>query len=328
LLAPYRLLRRLMSPPMSYPARLSYWPAVLGFLGFAWFELIDPAPDDPSRLAVVVIGYSLVTLAGMILFGERDWLAKAECFSVFFALIARLSPFRIAVPDRPRLSLAFPGADLTKADPLPLSGVLFVLLTLATVSFDGLGKTFWWLGLGGINPLEFPGRSAVMARNSLGLIGAWALLLIAYGMAIALGRRLSRGRGDVRSDLGAFVLAILPISLAYHFAHYLTALLVNGQYAVLAFNDPFGLGWNLLGLAGRHVTVSFLSDYRAVTLLWQLQVGAIVLGHILAIALAHMIAVERFGDNRAAILSQLPLALLMVGYTLFGLWLLAAPAAG
>jgi hypothetical protein len=276
----------------------------------------------------VIIGYSLVTLAGMVLFGERDWLARAECFSIFFGLVARLSPFRLTAANRTRLSLAFPGATLPAVEQLPVSGMLFVLLTLATVSFDGLGKTFWWLGHGGINPLEFPGRSAVMARNSLGLIAAWALLSIAYCLAIALGRRLSRGRGKFAADLGALVLSILPISLAYHFAHYLTVLLVNGQYALLAFNDPFGLGWNLLGLAGRHVTDSFLSDFRAVTLLWQLQVGAIVLGHILAIALAHLIAVERLGDNRAALMSQLPLALLMVGYTLFGLWLLAAPTAG
>ena len=49
-----------------------------------------------------------------------------------------------------------------------------VLLTLSAVSFDGLSKTFWWLGLGGINPLEFPGRTAVMGRNSLGLLLSWA----------------------------------------------------------------------------------------------------------------------------------------------------------
>jgi hypothetical protein len=38
--------------------------------------------------------------------------------------------------------------------------------------------------------------------------------------------------------------------------------------------------------------------------------------------------VARFGDGRRAALVQAPLAVLMVGYTLFGLWLLAAPTAG
>ena len=53
-------------------------------------------------------------------------------------------------------------------------------------------------------------------------------------------------------------------------------------------------------------------------------IAAVVLG----VVLAHMIAVERQGTSRAALIGQLPFALLMVGYTLFGLWLLAAPAAG
>jgi len=38
--------------------------------------------------------------------------------------------------------------------------------------------------------------------------------------------------------------------------------------------------------------------------------------------------VERYGATRAAFFSQAPLAALMVAYTLFGLWLLAAPSAG
>ena len=53
------------------PYRLGYWPAILGMLGFAWFELIYPAPDDPAILAQAVIVYSIVTWVGMALFGEQ-----------------------------------------------------------------------------------------------------------------------------------------------------------------------------------------------------------------------------------------------------------------
>jgi hypothetical protein len=265
----------------------------------------------------------------MLLFGERAWLARAECFSVFFGFVARLAPLHVERADgRCRLVLTFPGAGLARAEALPVSGMLLVLLTLATVSFDGLNKTFWWLDLGGINPLEFPGRTAVMSRNSVGLVGMWAALGIAYGLAIALGCRLAAGRVTVKEALGAFVLSILPISIGYHFAHYLTAFMVNGQYALLAFSDPFALGWDLLGTGGRQVTASFLSNYDSVSIIWKLQAAGVVAGHVLAVSLAHLIAVERFGSTRAALASQLPLAVLMVGYTLFGLWLLAAPTAG
>src|SRR5690606_6194296 len=100
------------------------------------------------------------------------------------------------------------------------------------------------------------------------------------------------------------------------------------QYAVLSFGDPFDLGWAPFGDAHRHVTVSFLTDFAAVSVIWKLQAAGVVLGHVLAVLLAHMIALKRFGSGRVAVISQLPLAALMIGYTLFGLWLLATPTAG
>ena len=54
---------------------------------------------------------------------------------------------------------------------LGAAGLAFVTLLMAAVSFDGLAESFWWLARIGINPLEFPGRSAVMLANSLGLVG-------------------------------------------------------------------------------------------------------------------------------------------------------------
>jgi hypothetical protein len=127
--APYRVLRRLSGasgteerPPLSYPAWLGYWPAALAFLAFAWFELVDPAPDDPARLAVAIIIYSAATLLGMLLFGERAWLARAECFSVFFTFVAALAPLRTespdpAQPEQRRLYLAYPGAAWRSVTP-------------------------------------------------------------------------------------------------------------------------------------------------------------------------------------------------------------------
>lgn len=330
-IAPYRLIRRALGrtadaePLLRYPDWLGYWPAVSGFLAFGWFELVDLAPADPERLVFALVIYTDITLVGMILFGERVWLSKAECFSVFLGFVARLSPLRRSGGT---WSLAFPGASLAETSALPLSGALFVLLTLSTVSFDGLDRTFWWLDLGGINPLDFPGRSAVMGQNSFGLLAIWAALSGAYAGAIWLGQRLAGSGADAGTAFGAFVLSILPISLGYHFAHYLTTLMVNGQYAILALNDPFALGWNLFGLEGRHVIVSFLADFDSVAIIWKLQAAAVVGGHILALAIAHMIAVDRYGVTRAAFFSQVPLAALMVAYTLFGLWLLAAPSAG
>ncbi len=334
---PYRLLDRcsggrLARAALPYPCWMGYWPAILFFLGFAWLELVYPAPDDPERLAIAVGLYWLVAFVAMLAFGYGEWTARAEPFSIFFRLIAGLSPLVVTpVIDgsgRRALSLAVPGASLLEREPQPVSGVFFVLLTLSSVSFDGLSKTFWWLGLGGINPLEFPGRSAVIECNSIGLIVAFVALAACYWTALVLGRIIAGMSGTLERALGAFVYAILPISVAFHFSHYLTALLVDGQYALIAASDPLDSGLDLLGLGEAHATTSFLSTYGGVLAIWNLQTAAIVIGHVAGIAMAHALALMHFGDSRGAVLSQLPLAAFMVLYTLLGLWMLSTPVFG
>ena len=328
---PYRLLtgtsRR---PPFTYPDWLGYWPAIAGFAAFAWLELIYPTPDDPAVLAHAILLYSAATLLGMALFGEAAWLARGEAFSAFLTLVARISPLRSdASPSgRRRIHLAPPGRGLVDHPPLPPSGVVFVLLTLGTVSFDGLSRTFWWLGLGGINPLEFPGRSSVMGFNSLGLFGFWLGLSAAFLAAIWLGRVLARDREPFWHMAGALAASILPISIGYQFAHYLTAFLVNVQYAAIAMTDPFDLGWFGAEARSHGITTSFLNTHGGATLIWNLQAAGIVAGHVVAVMVAHLITLRRQADARGAILVQAPLAVLMVAYTLLGLWLLSAPAAG
>jgi hypothetical protein len=331
----YRLTMRLAgrsAPPLRYPPWLGYWPAVVLFLGFAWFELIDLAPDDPERLAVAAGGYWLFTFVALLLYGEEAWLGRAEPFSVFFRFIGGLSPLLwapVATDDaRQRLALALPGIALVGRSALPPSGTLFILLTLASVTFDGLSKTFWWLGLNNINPLEFPGRSAVAWTNTAGLLLAWQALAFCYTGAVLIGWRLAGRPAEPAALLGTLALSIMPISLGFHFAHYLTALLVNGQYAIVAAGDPFGASQGVLAMGHSEITTSFLGTYEGARAIWNAQTAGIVAGHVLAVLLAHELARRTIPDHRAAVLSQLPLAAVMVAYTLLGLWLLSTPAAG
>ena len=56
-----------------------------------------------------------------------------------------------------------------------------------------------------------------------------------------------------------------------------------------------------------------------------MQVILIVLGHVIAVYLAHLRAGERFKTARNALLSQYPMLVLMVAYTWISLTILAAP---
>jgi len=87
--APVGLIARWTGPaPFRLPAWIGFWPAILGFFAFAWFEIADTAPDDPTRLARAAAIFWLVQAAAMLLFGPARWRARGEPFSVFFRLIA------------------------------------------------------------------------------------------------------------------------------------------------------------------------------------------------------------------------------------------------
>ena len=88
------------------------------------------------------------------------------------------------------------------------------------------------------------------------------------------------------------------------------------------------LDWNLFGGRGIEVTTSFLSHHASVHAIWNVQVAGIVLAHVAAVFIAHVLALRRHARVGAALVSQLPMTALMVGYTIFGLWLLATPVAG
>ncbi|RFC69626.1 hypothetical protein DY251_00110 [Mesorhizobium denitrificans] len=304
----------------------SYIPAVILFCAFAWFELIYIAPEDPPRLSIVALSYWIVTFVFVVLFGHERWTRQGEFLTVFFSMIAR---FGIMQPSREKpetVELRLPGAAVAEARALPMSGVVFLLANLAAVSFDGFSKTFLWLGSIGINPLEFPGRSAVTIPNSVGLFTAMIAFPIVFAGLVRAGEWMA-SEGN-REAIGLLVWSIVPIALAYHFAHYLTSLLVDGQAALIALSDPFARGWNLLGLSGRPLEAGIVMGHDAAWMLWNAVSLAIIAGHVLAVLIAHMLATRLYGETRAATVSQLPLAVLMVGYTLLGLWLLSTPSAG
>ena len=329
-----RLGRRLLgrpargAGPLAWPAALGEWPAVALLLVFAWFELVFPAARDPAILAFAAIGYSVFTVAGMLLFGEETWSRRAEVFSCFFRVVSWLAPLqRAGGGGERRFAVVLPGSRLLEVGELPAARVAFVVVALATVSFDGLSRTFWWLDLAGHNPLEHPGRSALVAWNTLGLAGSAAALLAAFTLCAASGAWCAGTRAATAQR--RFVVSIVPIAFGYHFAHYLPSFLVDAQYALKALSDPLHRGWNLLGARDFPVTASLLTHHASVEAIWYVQVGAIVAAHVAAVVVLHGLAGGLLrGEGRlAAFRSEAPLTALMIAYTLFGLWLLSTPVA-
>jgi hypothetical protein len=145
-------------------------------------------------------------------------------------------------------------------------------------------------------------------------VGAWMLRLA--------GRAGREGHADV--DLNAMVWSLVPIAVAYHLAHYVSLLLTTGQFIIPLASDPLGRGWNLFGTRGRPVDLGIVSPVWY----WYGSVALIVIGHVLAVIVAHVEATRRFASHRAALLSQLPMLALMVAYTSLSLWIMAQPIVG
>lgn len=317
---PVRAIRRLIGWHGSAGlSRLGHVPATLGYLSFAWFEIVSLSPADPLVLARVVAAYYVLVLALAVAEGE-DWLAKGEFLTAYFALVAKIAPLWAEyAPGRVTVMAGWPGTQVLRMPPLGPSEVAFVTLVLASVSFDGLHETFWWLDRLGINPLEFPGRSAVYAVNSVALVAFWGL-----SAALILGAiRLGLPAGAFRETAGPMMLSFVPIAAGYHVAHYLVALLTDGQYAIAALNDPLATGRSLLGLSDHWVSFGFLATQPGVLAVWTAQFVTIVVAHVIAVLLSLRLAAS--ADRAHAFRTHLPMALLMVAYTVFGLWLLSAP---
>lgn len=322
---PVRTVRRLLGRSGGIGlVRLGYLPAVLFYLGFAWFEIVSLRPADPAVLARVVAGYWLAVFVLAVAEGE-DWLDRGEAFTVYFAFISKIAPFwHEGEGATLRRMAGLPGAQVLRMAPLPPTAIAFVTLVLAGVTFDGLSESFWWLARIGINPLEFPGRSAVTGINTAGLLAVWALTGATILAALALGLALA---GAPLARFGALagpvLLSFLPIAAGYHVAHYLIALLTQGQYVLAALNDPLHRDWALLGLPEHWVSFGFLSDVHWVQAIWAVQFAVILGAHVLGVVLSMRLSGRP--DGRLPGWSHVPVTLLMVLYTVLGLWLLSTP---
>ncbi len=320
-----------------YPRTLGYWPAFIFFLVYAWLEINWAGASSPIKVATVLSVYSLITFTGMLIFGRTVWLKYGECFAVVYGLFARFAITEIRVPDKTEpekieWNLRPPGMGLrigSSSDEQPsFTLMFFVLLLLSTVTYDGFTETadFKQVALkyyyfiqdisgGGL------GSFGISLVDTSGLI---SFPLMFVGVYLLFIWQIALIGDDLRSFkklAPLFVLSIVPISIAYHLSHYISLLAIEGQLVIKLLSDPFGYGWDLFG------TANYKSDITIINakFVWFFSVILIVIGHIVAVYIAHAEALNYYGERGRALLSQVPMIVLMVGYTMLSLWIIAQP---
>jgi len=332
---------------LAYPSGLGRWPAVALLGAMVWAELILPGRDQPGAVATILAGYTLLTLAGMVTFGPVAWLRNAELFEVLLGWFGRVGPLgrRTTVAavckgctegcnparcvDCPECAVAAePGerrselrawfTGLTEVERGSWSDAAFIVLALAAVSFDGLSETAAWGSvLGAILPpvlaVMGPTLGAYLLVQTIGLVGLFGAFMLAFGIGVWATRRLGDPgrRRPLPTVGGTYASTLLPIAGGYLLAHYLTLLLQGVIWLPTLLTDP---------------TSSVAPDmsWIPISAVWYLSVGAIVLGHVAAVVLAHRIALKEAPPGRA-VAAGVPLVALMVGYTVLSLWIIAQP---
>jgi hypothetical protein len=340
-----------------YPHGWGVWPAAVLYAAFVWVELVFYGSSVPISIALFGLLYSILTWGGMAVFGKEVWLRGGEAFSVFFGILGRFAPTEVRVsdpalckdcgapcraadgecvncyecfakapPEDRELDLRPWAVGLARPEPVTADRLAFIIFVLASVTYDGLLATPAWLWVQAlaapvVEAIGIWGIGGLYLIQTIGLVVVPLLFVAVYLGFVKLAQVLSGRIVSTWQLAAAYAYTLVPIALAYQAAHYYTYLLIQGQAAVALISDPFGWGWDLFGTADYEVNVGVLSaDF-----VWYSQVALIVVGHVIAVYLAHGIALRLLWDKQRVVRSQYPLVALMVLYTVFSLWILNQP---
>lgn len=305
----------------EYSDALGYAPATIFYFFFVWLELLSGnLAQSPKFLSELILFYSIITISGAILFGSEVWFKYGEFWSVIYRILSRASLFE---ERHKRFYIRIPFSGLLKSKNVDFGLLFFTLLMLSSTAFDGFRATIEYLKLQAIfiNILGPLPQSTEQMLDSGLLFSFWLIFIAAYLLAIVLMKFVTKSRRSFGALAADFTLALVPIAFVYNIAHYFTLLLIQGQSLISAVSDPFNLGWNLFGTADYIINPGVVGAKTV----WNTQVALIILGHVIGVLIAHIISTRIFDTHKKAVWSQVPMVILMVGYTLFGLWILSQP---
>ncbi|WP_231126156.1 hypothetical protein [Motilibacter aurantiacus] len=292
--------------------RVGYWPAAVGLFAFVWLELVAPDRATLPVLRAWVAAYAGVHLICAAVFGSR-WFDRGDAFEVYSAFFGKLSP--LGRREDGRLVLRNPLDGMASLRPAP-GLVAVVAVMLGSTAWDSYSGSTRWVSYA----QQAEHRTLV---GTLGLLGAVVLVgLVLVAAALLAGRlghveQSGRERVPLREVPGEFAHTIVPIALGYVVAHYYSLFVLEGQRTLILATDPVQSGADYLRLRDAAIQASFITP----TSVSVIQVVAVVTGHVLGVVLAHDRGVRLFPHARA-VAGQLPLLVVMVGYTCAGLALL------
>jgi len=324
--AGFRAIAGERSARLAYPEALGRWPAAIGLLAFVWLEVVYGSSGGvavglaPHAVALAGLVYSGYTLAMMALFGVEEWCERGEVFSVYFGMFSQLGWF--GVKDG-RLGRRRPLSAATHWATLPGSAAV-AIASIASTSFDGAQEGAFKAAIESVFRRFVDAGVGLTASLRLTDTIFMLLTFAAVGLVYLLGvrgMRTVRGAPSLAKLRLGFAHTLIPIALAYLVAHYFSLFVFQeqAQFTYL-LSDPLGTAsTDLFGTASGGIDFRILSSNA----IWYVQVGALIVGHVLGLTLAHDRALAYWPDYRQAARSQYWMLAVMVAFTCFGLYLLS-----
>lgn len=306
-LNPWRALaERLPQLDRAYPDSWGTWPSVMGLLALVWIELVVPVAEDPRLLATVVVGYTVLTLAGAVVYGSETWFERVDPIARVFQYYGLLAPIQRTDDG---LELRLPGGALAeRATALGADDTAFVVTLLWVTTSDGLVATATWAMIASTGVgLGVPPLVVYLLAHLAGFGLFWGV----YRLAARASRQQANTYVSASFIAGWFAAALLPIAAGYHLAHFLGYFLTLSP-ALVAALSPVSVP-----LAAQQVVLP--EWFGTVQLLF------VLIGHLLAIWVAHAASFELFTGRLQPIRSQYPFILVMVFYTMSSMWIIAQP---
>ena len=254
-----------------------YFACVL-FIGLTWFELVWSRPGNPLNIAVVLI--TLFVCVNLLRYFLKKSLIEVDPLLLLHYLYSKLKLFNSKPYFR---SLLDNIGNLAK-----LRGIeYFVLLMIGTVTYDGLRETTFWYN-------QFGSRTDDMGFSTMMFLIMNLGTILFYRFACFFAIKVGGSDLKLNHVSNLFGHTMLPIAFAYHVTHYLTLLLFESQTFFYRFNDPIGIGMNILNV--QEPTINYFVEPLVI---WGIQVAVTLLGHMLSVVLAHDLAVKLFGHQQS-----------------------------
>jgi hypothetical protein len=297
-------------------AKQRYISGVVGvvlLLGLFWWELVSGTSFVPRIVGVVLLIYTVINVLMSLRY--RNWYKEGELFSVLFGFVGTLAPFRLT--DEGNGIVHTKVQNKLSGTPASVWTLGIAAVMLAGASFDSIKESVMWFNW--LKALGFASSSTL--AGTFGVILAPLPFLAAYLLACWIMNKLVGGKQSTWLLARQFVWSLIPIAFGYTLAHNFALVIVQAPQMLAILSDPFGYGWNLFGTADASRTALLLGA----KMVWFIEIGFVILAHVFGVLYAHILAVNIFKDGKAALRSQYPMALLMVGFTIFTLWLLSQP---